>query len=156
MGFVDSVFGSSSKTEKKTKVNTTTTINTKTDTKTNIRDIGFTGNQAIMLADTVANQTAGSLGNVALLQAKGFDALLNTSTVQTDRAYNLSEKLLESSSRQSERTITSAGNLLTTAKNQSENIMAAASTLTKTETENLLPYVLVAIVGVVFAMRAFN
>jgi len=149
MSFVDSVFGSSSKTKKKTTTNTNITNTTTTTTTNKTGDIGLTGKHAVNLANVLGtsstNQLSKSLafGNDALKYAAGL------STVNQAENASYAKELLRSTSDASK-------SLLSTAKMQSESIISSGLAKSQTENKYLIPYILIGIVGVIFAMKGLK
>lgn len=156
MAFIDSVFGSSSKTKKTTKYDVDTTTITKTNTTNTIGDIGLTGEAANQLAANLGISAENLLSISGGNQLAGLQAASQTlrdvaamNTVNVEHASNYATAILSGATE-------SGRQLLSSAKMQSESLLEATVGATQSENKYLIPYILIGIVGVIFAMKGLK
>jgi hypothetical protein len=160
---IGSVFGSSSNTKKKTTTNITTTNVTKTTSTNKVGDIGLTGVHAVKLGETVG-QTGENLLRIsgkaqAGVMLKAADTMRDVSkmnVIQQKEASNYAQALMTGAA-------SSSKQLLSSAKEQSSALLSSAGAALQTasdqkqsENKYLIPYILIGIVGIVFAMKGLK
>jgi hypothetical protein len=158
-----SVFGSSSNTNKKHTTNITTTTTTKTSTVNKVGDIGLTGAHAVKLGETVGKTGENLLKisgktqeRVMLGAAQTLVDVGKLNTIQQKEASNYAQALVGGAAKSSDQ-------LLSTAKRQSDKLLSVAGTALssasatkQSDTKYLVPYILMAVVGIVFVMKGLK
>ena len=155
--------GGASSTKKKSTIITTTNIKKTSKQVSTVGDIGLTGKAAVKLGQSIGQtgenllkisgktQTAVMLGAAQTLKDVG-----KYNTIQQKEASNYAQALVGAAAEQSQ-------GLLSTAKQQSQSLLGTAQTALssaadtkQSENKYLIPYILVGIVGVIFAMKGLK
>lgn len=174
MGLVGSVFGSSNDTKKKTTTNITNTAITNTSATNTVGDIGLTGANAIKLSQSIGKtgeellriSTAGNQ-KVLLGAADTLNKVAELNTIQQKEASNYAQALATGAAETSQQYLTTAkqqgAQLLqaaeksvSAAESQATGLIQAAGSIGQSENKNLVPFIMLGIVGVIFAMKGLK
>lgn len=174
MGGIGSVFGSSSNTKKENITNVTNVATTTTSTTNKVGDIGITGRQAVDLTKALGKTGENMLriqtsAGVQLMDAnaKALSDIASTNVIQQREASNYAQALATGAAETSQQYLTTAkqqgAQLLqaaeksvAAAENQATGLISAAGSIGQSENKNLVPYIMLGMVGVIFAMKGLK